>query len=153
MTVAYGKHMYLAAPFFNDGQIELCQFIEAYEEAEVIIYSPRLDGGVLKPDSSIEEIRSTYDENCIQIDQAAFVLAVIDDFDPGVVWEIGYASRAGTPILAYSDVPGRGLNVMLAGSANLGFINGRDDLDKFFRAFAGWNWDAFPRNTWSGEIQ
>lgn len=153
MTVIAGKHMYLAAPFFNDQQRDLCDFIESFETSEIVIYSPRKDGGVLKPNDTVENIRNTYEENCLQISNASFMLAVIDDFDPGTIWEIGYGTRAGTPILAYSDVAGRGLNVMLAGSADLGFINGRDELTSFFKAFAGWNWDAFPRNTWSGEIQ
>jgi hypothetical protein len=148
-----GQHIYLAAGFFTDKQKELCSFIESLEKPVAPIYSPRIDGGVLKPDSDAIEIEATFKSNTIAINVARFVLAVIDDYDPGVIWEMGYA-HGKTGILAYSDVPDRGLNVMLAGSCNLGYINGRDDLGAFFKEYgefmAG---DIFPRNTWSGSIQ
>lgn len=154
MTVSPGRHIYLAAPFFKDEQREVCDYIERFNGMhDIIIYSPRLDGGVLSPESPVDEISATYRENCVQIENAQFVLAVVDDFDPGTIWEMGYAEARGKPILSYSDVPGRGINVMLAGCSDLGFVNGRHQLGNLMSAYQGWNWAAFPRNTWSGEIQ
>ena len=151
MTYSPGKHIYLAAPFFNDAQRELCSFIEAFERPDLPIYSPRKDGGVLRPDASNEQRQEIFDSNCSAIFGASWVLAVIDDFDTGVIWEMGFAWGSSIDMLAYSDVPGRGLNVMLAGSCNLGFINGRTELEKLMTSqFPILN---MPRNTWRGEIQ
>lgn len=152
MTYKAGQHMYLAAGFFNDEQRALCEFVESFESSLAPIYSPRKDGGVLRPTSSQREISMTFDNNKISIENARWVLAVIDDFDPGVMWEMGYAHAKGVSILGYSDVMGRGLNVMLAGACNLGFVNGRDSLQQIIVDWRSGFWN-FPKNTWSGEIQ
>lgn len=151
MTFNPGQHVYLAAPFFNDAQRDLCTFIEEFETSSLLIYSPRKDGGVLKPDASDEDRERIFSENVTAIEAARWTLAVIDDFDTGVLWEMGYAYAKGIPILGYSDVEGRGLNVMLAGACALGFANGRASLGSLLRAKSIWG--VFPRNTWAGEIQ
>lgn len=149
MTYAPGRHIYLAAPFFNEEQKELCSFIEGLATPLLPIYSPRLDGGVLTPDASNEERKAIFDSNCLAIDMSAWMLAVIDNFDTGTIWEMGYAHPR-VQTLAYSDVAGRGLNVMLAGSAQLGFVSGREALAKLFGSANGIV--QFPNNTWPGEI-
>ncbi len=149
------EHCYLAAPFFNDEQRDLATYIEGLETTDQPIYSPRNDGYVLKPDASNEERAEIFGSNIMAINSARFVLVVIDDFDPGVMFELGVAHARGVPVLAYSDVPERGLNVMLAGAANLGFVNGREDLKLLFKTLRGGIFieDVAPRNTWAGEIQ
>jgi nucleoside 2-deoxyribosyltransferase len=154
MTFKPGWHVYLAAPFFNDQQRELCSWVEQFDSYSLPIYSPRLDGGMLRPDSDTQEINSVFESNKNAIKVADFILAVVDDFDPGVIWEMGYGHARGKSILGYSDIPGRGLNVMLAGCCNLGFVNGRNDLRRIFEEHRQLrDGKAFPRNTWSGEIQ
>jgi nucleoside 2-deoxyribosyltransferase len=154
MTYKPGRHIYLAAGFFNDSQKDLCSYIESKEGENVPIYSPRIDGGVLKPDAEPNQIKEVFDSNKISIETARMVLAVIDDYDPGVIWEMGFAHAKRIRILGYSDIEGRGLNVMLAGSCNLGFINGRDRLGRFFYEINNRpEIDPFPKNTWSGLIQ
>ena len=153
MTYRPGRHLYLAAGFFNDEQKNLCSFVESLATAEMPIYSPRKDGGILKPDSPVITVREVFESNKSAIRLASIVLAVIDDYDPGVLWEMGYAHAQSVPALGFSDIEGRGLNVMLAGGCELGFINGRDALENCLRQWAGSNDGAFPRNTWSGEIQ
>ncbi len=155
MTYRPGAHIYLAAPFFNDIQTGLCDFIEGFETNAQPIYSPRKDGGVLKPDSTNSERLEVFVSNTMSMSTAQWMLAVIDDFDTGVLWEMGYAHAKAIPTLGYSDVEGRGLNVMLAGSCDLGFVSGRSELETVLqRTQAHPNiWEAFPRNTWRGEIQ
>ncbi len=153
MTYSPGRHIYFAAGFFNDEQKDLCSFVEKMETSQMPIYSPRLDGGTLKPDSPPDDIRAVFESNKQAIGVASIVLAVIDDFDPGVLWEMGYAHAKGISALAYSDVQGRGLNVMLAGGCELGFVNGRIDLANVLGDWAGVYEPAFPRNTWAGNIQ
>ncbi|MEK0324767.1 MAG: nucleoside 2-deoxyribosyltransferase [Nitrosopumilus sp.] len=124
-----GEHIYLAAGFFKPNQVNLCEYIEGLgKELGLAIYSPRLDGGVLKKNASSEEKEEIFQSNCTSIQVARWVLVVIDDYDPGVIWELGYAYGMGKLCIAYSDVSGRGLNVMLAESCRGGFINGRDIL-------------------------
>jgi nucleoside 2-deoxyribosyltransferase len=96
-----------------------------------------------------------FTENVKAILGARFIFAVIDDFDPGVIFEIVFAYGQGVPILTYSDVPGRGLNVMLAGAADLGFISGRAEATMLFKRLRGNVFidDIAPKNTWAGEIQ
>lgn len=148
-----GEHTYLAAPFFNSQQRELCDFIEElFLRSDIPLYSPRNDGFVLKPDATNEERNQIFQSNVMAIRTARWVLAVIDDFDPGVIWEMGLAYGHSVPTLAYSDVPGRGLNVMLAGSCKLGFVNGRPNLTQLIES-APVEGPAFPMNTWSGEVQ
>ncbi len=153
MTYTPGKHVYLAAGFFNDEQKNLCSFVESLETSVMPVYSPRLDGGVLTPASTNDTISEVFESNKAAIGVASIVLAVIDDYDPGVLWEMGYAHAKHVPALGFSGVEGRGLNVMLAGGCALGFINGRNDLESCLRDWNGVNDGAFPRNTWSGEIQ
>lgn len=153
MTYKPGRHLYLAAGFFNDEQKDLCSFVEELETERMPIYSPRLDGGVLTPGSPVDTIREVFQSNKMAIGVASIVLAVIDDYDPGVLWEMGYAHAKGVPALGFSDVRERGLNAMLAGGCELGFVNGRVDLDIILRAWNGVHDSSFPRNTWSGEIQ
>ena len=150
---AFMYDVYLAAPFFNDKQRNLCQFIESMEGTDLLVYSPRRDGGMLEPDSTIYNRNRIFKSNTAAINASRWILVVIDDFDPGVLWEMGYAHAQGIPTLAYSDVPGRGLNVMLAGSSELGFVNGRPDLNELFYRVGEDLKCAFPRNTWSGEIE
>lgn len=146
---------YLAGPFFNEEQVELIQFIEGLASDRQPIFSPMSDGFVLKPDASMEDRNEIFQSNVDAIQTAGFMLVVIDDFDPGTIWEMGFAYADGLPILAYSDVPGRGLNVMLAGAAKLGFINGRANLKAIFAQLAQGHTihEMAPRNTWGGQIQ
>ncbi len=156
MTYTPGEHVYLAAPFFNDAQTNLCDFIEGFEKTNRPIYSPRKDGGVLRPNATNAECNEVFNGNTIAMSTARWMLAVIDDFDTGVLWEMGYAHAKGIPTLGYSDIEGRGLNVMLAGSCDLGFINGRTELSELlsFPPQRRHSWlEPFPRNTWRGEIQ
>lgn len=147
-----GKHVYMAAPFFNDVQWELCNWIEEeFRTWNIPLFSPRHDGGVLLPDAIDEERKRIFDMNVLAVDTAAWMLMVVDDFDTGTIWEMGYAYAKAVDILVYSDVQGRGLNVMLSGAASLGFINGKVDLSLTLEGLP--DWDAFPRNTWGGQTQ
>lgn len=147
------KHIYLAGPFFSDEQRDLISWFESLNWEALPIYSPRSDGFVLVPDATQEERQQIYNSNVDAITYCSFVLAVIDDFDPGTIWEMGFATGIGKDVVAYSDVPGRGLNVMLAGSAKAGFVNGRSDVWEFLSNYVTDGKEAFPRNTWKGEIQ
>jgi len=74
-----------------------------------------------------------------------FMLAVIDDYDVGMVWECGFAFGIGLgklPIVTYTDKD-YGLNVMLRQSA-AAHIRGVDELRTFLHCYinAGANTQA-----------
>ena len=53
-----------------------------------------------------------FDQNVHNLDWCTHVLAVIDDYDTGTVWEMGYAYCAGKEIVTCSRHY-HGINVML----------------------------------------
>jgi len=53
------------------------------------------------------------------------MVAIIDDFDPVTMWQMGYFYPK--PVVAYTSMPNRGLNIMLAESVHA-FANGKKEL-------------------------
>lgn len=129
-----GPKVYLAGPFFTPEQDKLIDEIDRTLTAwDYEVSSPKTYLRLSK-NSPPEEISRCFRLNCEKMDEADWVFAVVDDYDTGTIWEAGYMFRAGKPIVWYSDVPGRTLNVMLAEGA-YSFINGLanisvDDLNK-----------------------
>lgn len=65
-----------------------------------------------------------------------FILAVIDDYDTGVIWECGFAfgiSLGKLPIVTYTDKD-YGLNVMIRQSA-MAHIRGVKELETFLHCY------------------
>ena len=63
-----------------------------------------------------QELRlAVFTDNVVNIDDSDLMLAVIDDRDSGVMFEIGYAYRASIPIVTYTS-KNYGSNLMLAHS-------------------------------------
>lgn len=122
--------IYLAGPFFRPDQIATMDTVETIAEmAGVDYFSPR-KRCYCPPGADQIQRRATFEMNVNAIELCDLVLACIDDFDAGTMWEMGYAFRAQRPIYAYSMVPGRGLNLMLAQSSK-GFLNGKAQLEAF----------------------
>ena len=142
--------VYLAGPFFNQEQIEVQDRVEKLaEKAKLDYFSPRLRC-LCAPDASFAQRKYTFDMNVNAIELADLVIARIDDFDPGTMWEIGYAYRSKRPVYAYTTVPGRGLNLMLAQSCK-GFLCGFDEIEKFMGKDGWVDWEAAKR-IHNGEI-
>lgn len=114
--------LYLAGPFFTAHQKEVASTVGAVF-ASIRVFDPRkhpqLDTGATP--------QEVYNNNVEALDTCDLILACIDDFDPGTIWEMGYGHAMGTPIIAYSLVPGRGLNLMLRESV-IGFLSGLEQL-------------------------
>ena len=152
--------VYLAAPWFTSRQKEVMDKVRnvLLEVGNIEIYSPFYDGVVLNKDNDSPELRrQVYDANIDSIVGKDLVCAIIDDFDPGTLFEMGFAAglkwiaekeaRMAKNIhdhlypeypetIAYSDVAGRRLNVMLR-QAVWGFANGLDQLREQLRRFRG----------------
>lgn len=154
--------LYLAGPFFNTEQVEVLENVEAcagrcgYE-----IFSPRVEC-FCPPGASIEQRNKSFQMNCSGIISSDFVLARIDDFDPGTIWELGFSFgiRNGydspTPlqvrpkVYAYTTVPSRGLNLMLAQSVD-GFLKGLPSVYKFLKEMKFENSDK-EAQAWKDQI-
>lgn len=123
-------------------------------EMEFKVFAPYYDGVVLTKENDSPEMRKkVFDIDIGSIDKCDLVVAIIDDFDCGVIFEVGYAYRGKLkpyrignafshylekiPIIAYSDISGRGLNVMLQVACE-GFANGPEELkDQLSRLKSG----------------
>lgn len=149
---------YLASPWFTSQQMKVMNKVRniILEFEDVNLFSPYYDGIVLdKKNDSLDMRHKVFDIDIGTIVYSDLVVTIIDDFDPGSIFEMGAAGIicwmydkgivdkvitgsgkvSGIPrIIAYSDVSGRGLNVMLQQSI-WGFANGekelRAQLDRF----------------------
>lgn len=156
---------YLASGWFSPQQKTTMDKVRniILDFKEIKLFSPFYDGIVLdKNNDSPEKRKEVFDIDIGTIAFSDLVVVVIDDFEPGTIFEMGAAAIIGwmfdksmmsefltgtaklrniPRVLAYSDVSGRGLNVMLQQSV-WGFANGekelRDQLNRFIcgeRAF------------------
>lgn len=116
--------VYLAAPFFNKEQLDLVTQLEiAIIEEKWEMFSPRLGqnatrmnailSGKGKPPADLRE--AVFHDNWSNIDDADLLIAVIDNFDVGVMWEVGYAFARHVPIVTFT-AKNYGCNLMLAHS-------------------------------------
>ena len=143
---------YLASPWFNSQQMKVMNkvrdIILKYEDIK--LFAPYYDGIVLDKNNDSPEMRQkVFDIDIGTIAYSDLVVTIIDDFDPGSIFEMGAAGiicwmqdkemirvKNIPRIIAYSDVSGRGLNVMLQQSV-WGFANGetelKNQLDLFVR--------------------
>ena len=136
--------IYLAAPFFTPSQLELVKYVEdtlvwfktSYPEKEIRVYSPRLGNGVITEMTREERLKMSptiFRSNVDEIKRANLVFAVVDDRDPGVIWEMGYAYGIGVPIVSFTD-KGYGLNVMVKECVTA-HVKGREELSEFFTTY------------------
>jgi len=139
------RKVYLAGPFFNTEQLYVAGKVEDIcKKNNVKFFSPRLEC-FCPPNASRHQRAKTFNMNIEHIEKAEFVFARIDDFDPGTIWEIGYAFAVKVPIFAYTTVPDRGLNLMLVESG-VTLVRGWGDIEKFLKG------DLSVAKTWEGNI-
>ena len=156
--------VYIAGPFFNPEQIDVTERIEAMlGRLGCNIFSPRVEC-FCPPTATVEQRVKSFQGNCNGIRSADIVLARIDDFDPGTIWELGYGyglrrafesnpnlgELASPKLYAYTTVPSRGLNLMLAQSVD-GFLQGLPSVWKFLQEMTLHGSDKEAQK-WRGEI-
>ena len=85
--------VYIAAPFFNPEQLKLVQDIELQLRMDDIeFFSPRLDGTLSEMSGEKKEqaIPAIFKANIDNIREHNIMIAVLDDYDPGTIFEVGY---------------------------------------------------------------
>lgn len=143
--------IYLAGPWFTPEAMETQLKVEAMaQKYGWAIFSPRLEL-TLKKDSTKEEQARCFFMNVHGLKKCKLVLANVEGYDTGTLWEMGAAYMAGTPLVIYSPNPDRKLNVMLA-QGSQGFLAGWDAIENFLlpQEARTFNWDAVKR--WDGEV-
>lgn len=127
--------VYFAAGFFNDEQRTVCKNMERLlKQRGFTFFSPRKEL-LIKPGDPPEKLAQAFTGNLTAIDRSSIVLARIDRWDAGTIWEMGYAYAAkaecGSPsIVAFTTEPRQRLNLMLAQSCD-GFLQGWKQIREF----------------------
>jgi len=124
------KKVYLASPFFNPEQINVVESLEdVIAKSRCEVYSP-MRHGVLKtmnPKERAIASKKIFEENIEMLNWADIIVANTDDFDPGTMFEIGYAFGKNKIIVTFS-AKGYGANVMISEASN-GHYNIYTDLE------------------------
>ena len=98
------KKIYLAGPFFSMSQRWLINEIrEILLDFGNIVFSPLHDIGFAEK-SNLQEVSkeiASQDLNALQ--HSDVVLAIVDDKDPGTLFEIGFAKANGKKVIVYSE--------------------------------------------------
>lgn len=93
---ATGPQIYLAGPFFDLGQRWLVDLLaEAIRGLGAEVFSPWHEVGVGGPEVAASDIEGL--EHCNA------VLALLDGADAGTMFEVGYATSRGTPVIGYAE--------------------------------------------------
>jgi hypothetical protein len=101
--------VYLAAPFFTLAErwiVETCRDVLRGLGANV--FSPLHDVGAGGDEVAVADLEGLRDSHA--------VLALLDSWDPGTVYEVGWAHRNGMPVVGYLNGPGHENTKMLVGS-------------------------------------
>lgn len=126
--------IYLAGPWFTEGQPErLAKIEKLMDELELTYYSPRLDGIDLTPDATEADRNAVFTDNVDHLKRAKLVVAVVDGFDTGTIWETGTAYGLDISVAYYGETLADGtFNVMLAKSGKA-VIENMTDLKAFLQ--------------------
>ena len=140
------QQIYIAAPFFTQTQLIAVEMVEnIIRKHGMAFYSPRLDGVLMTmtPEQRLANAPKTFKRNCVQIANAASVLAILDERDSGTTWELGfaYAVRRYTlnshsfRIFGYRNNPAPTMNIMLRQCLDA-FVESPDQLDLLLSNYA-----------------
>ena len=146
--------VYLASGWFNETQKKMMEEIyvvltRMQREFGLEIFAPFYNGIVLKPTDPPKLWEAVFTLDVDKIKTSHLMVANIEGFEPGTIFECGVAWGCKVPVIAYSSVKGRGLNLMLAQSC-IGFANSQMELNNHIITFL--KNPAIKRiNRWEGE--
>jgi len=140
--------IYLASPYFNDREKMVADSIydflvsNGYE-----VYFFARDGLVLERDSGVEDRKRAFNDNIEAIMNCDAVVANIErdpeyGIDCGTVFDLAVGWQSGKKIVAYDELSGGRMNVMLAIACD-GFAKGEGEL---LQALSG------GKKDWQGDV-
>ncbi|HEX5406613.1 MAG TPA: PfkB family carbohydrate kinase [Pseudonocardiaceae bacterium] len=101
--------VYLAGPFFTLAQRWLINHVrDALQELGVLVFSPLHDVGIGGDEVAESDLTG--------LDQCDGVLALLDNSDPGTLFETGFATRTNLPVVSYAEHPEDHAWTMLRGT-------------------------------------
>ena len=106
---------YLASPFFCEEELNNVKKIEkALGNAGINYFSPRSEGVLVNmtDEERRAKFEDIYNSNIKNMNNCTIMIANIDDYDPGTIYELGFMSKSSKPIFSFSGKD-YGLNVML----------------------------------------
>lgn len=139
-------YVYIAAPFFNEAQLAVVERIEKILEANDIKYfSPRKDGVLIEMEKAERDkkMEAIFQSNIQHLEDCNCMIAIIDDYDTGTVFELGYwtALRYEREQIAITvSANDYTLNVMLKYAVNCH----TQSIDDLYRLILGIKMDGGP---------
>ena len=128
---------YLAGPFFTYEQKMQQDFIEMmFDVNKKKCFSPRKDAGILPDNPTKTDMYDVFMADLKAIDNSNILFANISYKDTGTCVEIGYALKAGIPVVLYWDKEnndGGKLNLMLAMACDCNVIQTKQELAHFIQ--------------------
>lgn len=137
--------IYLASPFFTSEQIERITFVEKIVCEKFDVFSPRMSSQITKNSTQADLLR-TFNGDISHIDDADFLVAILDGHDTGTIFECGYSYSKNTPILYFNETREKGPNLMLAMSGKLPFITKTSTINSIFKDTSFTDVQAGPRD-------
>lgn len=137
------KRVYLAAPFFNDEEIERVEKV-AYilrNTHGLDVFSPRenqLDGVTYMSQPWRDAV---FANDCTNVFKADLMVAIYDGNDAGTYFEIGYAYANRIPIVVFNEKDELA-NLMVTESARAWLTTASDLIS--------YDFDAMPKNKYNG---
>ena len=141
-------YIYFAHPCFNDSQEQFkneflgklrnalgeTQYGKAVGIIDPFTDTPNIEGSW----ETKLKLSRTVKDTCIKmLEECDMVVALVDDWDTGVAFEVGYANAIGIPVVLVSKRECVDANAMLIGAARERFDNALDDgqVSKLARMF------------------
>lgn len=110
-TLSPRPRVYLAGPFFTMAQRWLIEESRReLDHAGLDVFSPFHEVGVGRSKEEIVEL------DLKGLNQADVILALLEDLDPGTLFEVGYGTRSGKPVVCFARSGGDEDFTMLQGS-------------------------------------
>lgn len=149
-TPTISDKLYLAGPWFTPEAMETQIRIEQIAANNGWhVFSPRIEL-TLNKDSTPEDHRRCFTINNMGLRKCKLIIANVEGYDTGTLWEMGAAYAYGTPLVIYSPNPQRRLNVMLSQSCE-GFLAGWEKVEQFLTPKnTTFTWDALEK--WNKEV-
>lgn len=95
--------IFLSGPFFNDEEVERIGRVKnTLETLGYEVYSTSHRNPPIDLSSHAQKSRR-FKLLCREIEKSDGLFAVLDDRDAGTIWEMGYASALGKPVVAFTE--------------------------------------------------
>ena len=111
------RDVYIAAPFFDNDQIDELEYVETELRAEGFSFFSPCRHVRYKIGDPPEIANRAYELNKRHIVGCKFVVAVMTHPDMGTAWELGFGNNR--PILAVTSKPKVGLNLMVVNAVTV----------------------------------